>query len=526
MSADGTGRSSHQQPWSGLPGAGLLTGQVPGSGAPEAQVGYNRAAALPAPGTLGVKPMSSRTRPTLLVVDDDSGSSGLLREVFVQEGYDVSVAQSGAEALKQAAERPFDVVLSDIQMPDIDGIEVLRRLRKVAPDATVILVTAYSTIEMAIRALNEGAFDYVRKPFKLDEVRRVVERAMERRRAKAGAVPAPAPSAGEPRRRGRPISAIIGSHPDMVELFKLVSRVAGTKSSVMIQGESGTGKELIARTIHEASTRRDRPFVAVNCTSLSETLLESELFGHVKGAFTGAIERRPGLFLEANRGTVFLDEVGDMSLSMQAKLLRVLQEEEVKPVGGTDTIPVDVRVVAATHQDLEALVRTGRFRLDLFYRLHVVALRVPPLRERRDDIPLLAEHFLREYGLLAQRPLQGFSTKAMRALMNYPWPGNVRELENVVEGAVALAPGSIVEESDLPDKIVHHAGPVPATPGGQATLDEMTRRYVLSVLDKVRGNKTEAARILGVPRRTLYRMLERYGVGTEVEVSQSGTSIH
>ncbi|HEX5032485.1 MAG TPA: sigma-54 dependent transcriptional regulator [Candidatus Eisenbacteria bacterium] len=470
--------------------------------------------------------MSSRTRPALLVVDDDAGSSGLLREVFVQEGYDVSVAQSGADALKQAAERPFDVVLSDIQMPDIDGIEVLRRLRNVAPDATVILVTAYSTIEMAIRALNEGAFDYVRKPFKLDEVRRVVERAMERRRAKAGAAPAPAPSAGEPRRRGRPISAIIGSHPDMVELFKLVSRVAGTKSSVMIQGESGTGKELIARTIHEASTRRDRPFVAVNCTSFSETLLESELFGHVKGAFTGAIERRPGLFLEANRGTVFLDEVGDMSLSMQAKLLRVLQEEEVKPVGGTDTIPVDVRVVAATHQDLEALVRTGRFRLDLYYRLHVVALRVPPLRERRDDIPLLAEHFLREYGLLAQRPLQGFSTKAMRALMNYPWPGNVRELENVVEGAVALAPGSIVEESDLPDKIVHHAGPVPATPGGQATLDEMTRRYVLSVLDKVRGNKTEAARILGVPRRTLYRMLERYGVGTEVEVSQSGTSIH
>lgn len=475
--------------------------------------------------------MSSRMRPTLLVVDDDPGSSGLLREVFVQEGYDVSVAQSGAEALKQAAERPFDVVLSDVQMPDIDGIEVLRRLRVVAPDSTVILVTAYSTIEMAIRALNEGAFDYVRKPFKLDEVRRVVERAMERRRAreqtpKAAPAPAPNPSAQEPRRRGRPIAAIIGSHPDMVELFKLVSRVAGTKSSVMIIGESGTGKELIARTIHEASTRRDRPFVAVNCTSLSETLLESELFGHVKGAFTGAIERRPGLFLEANRGTVFLDEVGDMSLSMQAKLLRVLQEEEVKPVGGTDTIPVDVRVVAATHQDLEALVRTGRFRLDLYYRLHVVALRVPPLRERRDDIPVLAEHFLREYGLLAQRPIQGFSTKAMRALMNYPWPGNVRELENVVERAVALAPGSIVEESDLPDKIVHHAGPIPAAPGGQATLDEMTRRYVLSVLDKVRGNKTEAARILGVPRRTLYRMLERYGVASEVEVSQSGTSIH
>jgi DNA-binding NtrC family response regulator len=473
--------------------------------------------------------MSSEPRPTLLVVDDDPGSSGLLREVFAQEGYDVSVASSGAEALRQAAERPFEIVLSDIQMPDIDGIEVLRRLRSVAPDATVILVTAFGTIEMAIRALNEGAFDYVRKPFKLDEVRRVVERAMERRRARdlARAGAAPAASSAEPRRRGRPIAAIIGSHPDMVELFKLVSRVAGTKSSVMIIGESGTGKELIARTIHEASPRRDRPFVAVNCTSLSETLLESELFGHVKGAFTGAIERRPGLFLEADRGTVFLDEVGDMSHSMQAKLLRVLQEEEVKPVGGTETIPVDVRVVAATHQDLDALVRAGRFRLDLYYRLHVVMLRVPPLRDRRDDVPILAEHFLREYGLLAQRPLQGFSTKAMRALMNYPWPGNVRELENVVERAVALAPGSMVEEADLPDKVVRHAGTQAASAGGQTTLDDMIRRHVLSILDQVGGNKAEAARVLGVPRRTLYRMLGRYGLAAEAdEVSQSGTSIH
>ena len=465
----------------------------------------------------------------MLVVDDDAGSSGLLREIFVQEGYDVSQAGSGAEALKLASERPFDVVLSDVQMPDIDGIEVLRRLKHVAPNAIVILVTAYGTIEAAIRALSEGAFDYVRKPFKLDEVRLCVARAMERRQA--GSVrPAGQASDGTHARGSRGARPIIGSHPAMVELYKMVSRVAGTKSSVLIMGESGTGKELIARTIHEASPRSDRPFVAVNCTSLSETLLESELFGHVKGAFTGAIERRPGLFLEANRGTVFLDEVGDMSLSMQSKLLRVLQEEEVKPVGGNETIPVDVRVVAATHQDLDALVRAGRFRVDLYYRLHVVALRVPSLRERREDIPVLAEHFLREYAARSNRVVRGFSTRAMEALLAHPWPGNVRELENVVERAVALAPGSTVEESDLPDKLIlgsRIAAPEP--PGAtRATLDEVARSYVLQVLDQVGGNKSEAARVLGIPRRTLYRMLERYETGDSPasEVGRPGTSVH
>lgn len=474
--------------------------------------------------------MSSRPRPAMLVVDDDSGSSGLLREVFVQEGYEVVIAGSGAEALKLAAERPFDIVLSDVQMPDIDGIEVLRRLRSIAPDVSVILVTAYGTIETAIRALHEGAIDYVRKPFKLDEVRLCVERAMGRRKFRdaaksgSGAESPGGPILVEPG-RARPI---IGSHPGMLELFKLVSRVAGTKSSVLIVGESGTGKELIARTIHESSPRRDRSFVAVNCTSFSETLLESELFGHVKGAFTGAIERRPGLFLEANRGTVFLDEVGDMSLSMQAKLLRVLQEEEVKPVGGTDTIPVDVRVVAATHQELEALVRAGRFREDLYYRLHVVALDVPPLRERREDIPLLAGHFLRQYAARSGRPLQGFSPKAMDALLAHTWPGNVRELENVVERAVALAPGSMVEEGDLPDKLTGspRPGPAPAS-RGKPTLDEMIREHVFRVLEEAGGNKSEAARVLGVPRRTLYRMLERYAEeGEGPDMGHSGASVH
>jgi two-component system, NtrC family, response regulator AtoC len=454
----------------------------------------------------------ARHRPTMLVVDDDPGSSGLLRDIFQQEGYEVSVASRGEEALALAPARPFDIILCDVQLPDTDGIELLRRFRRQAPGTAVIMVTAFGSYETAIKALHEGAFDYVRKPFTLQEVRLTVERAMERRRLQKSAAAAAAGAHAPESTETRPI---IGRNPAMVELFKLVSRVAATKSSVLIQGESGTGKELIARTIHQGSPRASRPFVAMNVTSLTETLLEAELFGHVRGAFTGAIEKRPGLFVHATGGTIFLDEIGDMSLPMQAKLLRVLQEHEIKPVGSNETIPIDVRMVTATHQDLDGLVRAGRFREDLYYRLNVVTLRVPRLRERPEDIPLLAEHFLRRFGALSNRPLLGFSTSAMGALQAYPWPGNVRELENVVDRAVALAPGSVVELTDLPDKLIVHAhtgreGRKPGLPK-RPTLDETIRVYVLQILEEVGGNKTEAARVLGVPRRTLYRMLGRYG---------------
>jgi DNA-binding NtrC family response regulator len=459
---------------------------------------------LRAPGDT-VNGMTPRRPPALLLIDDDPGASGLLHEIFLEAGYDVSSAATGSEGLRLAEARAFDAVLCDVLLPDIDGVEVMRRLRDIDPEVPVIIMTAYGTVEMAIRALDEGAFDYVRKPFAIDAVRTCVARAVERRRL--------SPPEDAPATEGAPgVRAILGSHPAMVELYKLVFRVAGTKSPVLIEGESGTGKELLARTIHEQSSRRGRPFVAVNCTSLSETLLESELFGHVRGAFTGAVERRPGLFLEANRGTIFLDEVGDMSLAMQAKLLRVLQEQEVKPVGGTETIPVDVRIVAATHRDLGSLVASGRFREDLYYRLRVVALRVPPLRERREDIPILAEHFLRRFASLSRRRLQSFSPAAMALLQGYRWPGNVRELENVVDRAVALAPGSVVEAADLPEEVL---GPSGATGrglvGDPLSLDEVTRRHVLSVLKAAGGNKSKAAKLLGVPRRTLYRLLERYG---------------
>jgi DNA-binding NtrC family response regulator len=449
--------------------------------------------------------MPSRRPPALLLIDDDPGASGLLHEIFLEAGYDVSSAPDGGEGLRLAESRAFDVVLCDVLLPDIDGVEVMRRLRSIDPELPVIIMTAYGTVEMAIRALDEGAFDYVRKPFAIDAVRTCVARAVERRRL--------TPPDDVPPTEGAPgVRAILGSHPAMVDLYKLVFRVAGTKSPVLIEGESGTGKELLARTIHEQSPRRGRPFVAVNCTSLSETLLESELFGHVRGAFTGAVERRPGLFLEANRGTIFLDEVGDMSLAMQAKLLRVLQEQEVKPVGGTDTIAVDVRVVAATHRNLGALVTSGRFREDLYYRLRVVALRVPPLRDRREDIPILAEHFLRRFASLSQRRLQSFSPGAMAALQAYRWPGNVRELENAVDRAVALAPGSVIEVSDLPEEVLGPSGVIGrALVGDPLSLDEVTRRHVLFVLKAAGGNKSKAAKLLGVPRRTLYRLLGRYG---------------
>lgn len=451
----------------------------------------------------------TRRRPSMLVVDDDLGSAGLLQEVFEREGYDVTVAAWGAEAVRITEERRFEIVLSDVRLPDIDGIEVLRRLKKSAPEVPVILVTAYGTVETAIQAMDEGAFDYVRKPFELDVVRRCVERAMERRRLEdrrreEKAVPARDPGRSE---------SIVGSSSEMVELFKLVSRVASTRSSVLIQGESGTGKELIARTIHLNSPRRGRPFVAVNCMSFSEGVLESELFGHVRGAFTGATDRRPGLFLQADRSTVFLDEIGDMTLSMQSKLLRVLQEQEVKPVGGTETVPVDVRVVAATHRNLDSLVRSGKFREDLFYRLNVVTLKVPPLRDRPEDIPLIASHYLTIFSEQSARMIHGFTPEAMAALRAYSWPGNVRELVNVVERAVALAPGSVVERGDLPEKLALHAPsarePCAGSGAERLTLAEVMRRYVLRVLEEAGGNKSEAARLLGVPRRTFYRMLAR-----------------
>ena len=460
--------------------------------------------------------MSARHRPTMLIVDDDPSSSGLLREVFQHEGYEVAVADRGEAALRLASSRPFDVVLSDVRLPDLNGIEVLRRLRPILPDAAVVMITGFATVETAMRALQEGAFDYLQKPFTVEEVRQTVDRAMEQKRhrapttslpperASAGAGPTPAPP--EPR------PPIVGKSPAMVELIKVVARVADSKSSVLIVGERGTGKNLIARAIHDGSPRAEGPYVTVDLSMLSDEALEAILFGHEKVTVTRKLEPRASLFVTADRGTLCLGHVDRLPPSAQASLLRVLEERLVRPFGSQEGVPVDVRTIAGTDEDLEVLVREGVFLEELYRRLSVVTLRVPPLRERAADIPLLAEHFLRQFAEQAGRPLLGFSGPALAALAAYSWPGNVRELESVVERVVAIAPGSTVEERDLPDVILvqAHTGVRERPAAPRPTLEDTVRAYVLQILAESGGNKTAAARVLGVPRRTLYRMLERY----------------
>ena len=458
--------------------------------------------------------MSARHRPAMLIVDDDPGTSGLLREVFQHEGYDVTVADRGEEALRLGRNRSFDVVLCDVQLPDLDGIEVLRRLRPILPEAVVVLITGFGTVEAAIKALQEGAFDYVQKPFAVEEVRRTVERAMERRRARiaaaGGVVSEARAGVSAPAESGEATSAIVGRSPAMVELFKLASRVAGSKASVLVVGERGVGKGLIARAIHGGGPRASHSFVTVDVGGFSESALQAELFGDANQRETA--ERRPGgRIVEADRGTLFLDGVDALPAAAQAQLLRVLEEQTVRAADSAETVPVDVRYVAATEHDLGALVREGRFRESLFRQLSVITMRVPPLRERAEDIPLLAAHFLRRAVHPNDRPIHGFSDRAAAALRTYAWPGNVRELESMVERAAAIAAGSTIEAMDLPEAVLAPArSEAAAAATERPTLEETIRNYVLRILAESGGNKTAAARALDVPRRTLYRMLERY----------------
>lgn len=462
--------------------------------------------------------MSARHRPTMLIVDDDPSSSGLLREVFQHEGYEVAVADRGEAALLLASARPFDIVLCDVRLPDLDGIEVLRRLRPILPDAAVVLISGFATVETALRALQEGAFDYVQKPFTVEDVRQTVDRAMEQKRRRGVDAPASLPAASADPAFAPPTlpaarSPIVGKSPAMVELIKVVARVADSKSGVLIVGERGTGKGAIARALHEGSPRAGRPFVTVDAGGLPEGPFEAELFGHEKRSSSEADPQQVvGALVGAHRGCMFLDRVDRLPPTAQARLSRALDEQSVRPIGSTGAVPIDVRTIAATDEDLEVLVREGAFLQDLHRHLAVVTLRVPPLRERPEDIPLLAEHFLHRFGALADRPILGISDRAVAALVAYSWPGNVRELESVIERAVAVAPGPTLGERDLPDTILvqaHTGGPErPAAP--RPTLEDTIRTYVLQILAESGGNKTAAARALGVPRRTLYRMLERY----------------
>ena len=441
---------------------------------------------------------------SVLVVDDDAAMREMLVSLLEDEGLTARSAASADEALEEARERDFDAIVSDIRMPGKDGIQMLGELRELRPDTPVTLMTAFGSIDSAVGAMRAGAFDYITKPFKREAVIASLERAFERRELER-----------ENRRLRRAVDRtssfgdLIGVSPAMREVFALIRKISSSRSSVLISGESGTGKEIVARTIHFTGARSGKPFVPINCTAMPEGLLESELFGHVRGAFTGAHTSKKGLFEEADGGTLFLDEIGDMAPSLQSKLLRVLQDREIRPVGGNRSVHVDVRIVSATNKDLRTEIEARRFRQDLFYRLNVIPVVIPPLRERPEDIPLLAEAFIQKHSGPEPRSL---SLDAMERLVRYPWEGNARELENMIERALTLCSGREISADDLPlagsgtstDKDFEHSL-LQLAVENRLTLRELGDLYIEEILTLAGGNKVQAARILGINRRTLYR---------------------
>ena len=456
--------------------------------------------------------MTEKHKATVLVVDDDQGHRTILLALINGWGYKAAGADDGTKAVTLAREKPFDLILMDVRMAVMSGIEALKEIKAYNPSIPILIMTAYSNVESAVEAIKAGAYDYLTKPLDFDLLRMTMERALEHVSLKAE----------NQELRERLVSSfdprnIVGRSEAMRRLMEMVAMVAPSEATVLITGSSGTGKELIAKAIHFNSSRKNGPLVTVNCAALSETLLESELFGHEKGAFTGADKRREGRFMQANKGTIFLDEIGEISAAMQAKLLRVIQEREIQRVGSDNALRVDVRIVAATNRDLKAEVGGGRFREDLYYRLNVMTIAVPPLRERREDVPLLAAHFLHKFAEANRKVAKGFTPQAMDMLLKYDWPGNVRELENAVERAVVLMPGDFVTEKELPLSISQARAPE-GQPSEQPThrgageilpLEEVEREAILAALGTTGGNKTEAAKQLGITRKTLLAKLQR-----------------
>ena len=440
----------------------------------------------------------------ILVVDDDRDTRDLLSEVLESEGHQVIVASGAQEALAAGKTAHFDAILSDIRLgPELNGLDVLRAFKSIQPDSEVILITAFGSMETAIEAVKAGAFDYLSKPFKIDDVVNRVQRALENRdlvRETRNLVP--------PAEAPAPLSSLVGRSPAMLEVYKKIGMVADSRATVLITGESGTGKELVARAIHANGPRAQQRFMAVNCGAFTESLLESELFGHVRGSFTGASVNKVGIFEDANGGTVFLDEVSEMSPALQVKLLRTLEAQEVRPVGSNQSTRIDVRMIAASNRNLAELVAEGKFREDLFYRLRVIEIDLPPLREREEDIPLLVKHFLQKLGAEAGRRLN-ISSEALSALVAYPWPGNVRELLNTLESIAALNRSGVVTVQDLPAKLRiggENSTSIEALFAGLPSLEELGRRYLAYVLKVTEYNKSQAADILGISRNTIYRM--------------------
>lgn len=454
----------------------------------------------------------------IVVVDDEQEMRSLLEDFFHGEGFEVqtfplattaleALAPGGTHASDQSA-GDIDVIITDIKMPQMDGLEFTTQLQKLRPEIPVLVATAFGSIETAIEAMRRGAFHYIVKPFKLTEMGVNVERALEHRKLQRDNT-----ALRKEVKRSWSLGNVIGKSEGMKEIFDLVGKVSKATANILITGESGTGKEMVARAIHQSGPRSSKPFVAINCTAIPETLLESELFGHAKGSFTGAIQRKRGLFEEAEGGTLFLDEIGDMNVQLQSKLLRVIQERRVRAVGENVDRPVDVRIIAATHKDLKAAIKDGRFREDLFYRLSVIPIAIPPLRSRREDIPTLAEHFLHKYSATNNAQVKGFTKRAIAKLMNLKWEGNVRELENVVERAVVLCTGTLIDESDIPSGTPENAESFFSNAIADfPTVTQLEERYIKVVLEKTAGRKDKAAQILGMNRRTLYRKEREFGL--------------
>jgi DNA-binding NtrC family response regulator len=454
---------------------------------------------------------ASGLKPSVLIVDDESGILDSLNILLRNEGFAPRLAHGGKEGLEKISEMSPDIVLTDIRMPHVSGVDILAAAREADPDVPVILMTAQATLQSAMQAVNAGAYYYIQKPFRNDELVAILRRAAEHRnlRAENKSLKQAIRRAG-----GAGGTRPVGTSKSWLDVLRLVETVAPTDSTVLLQGESGTGKEVIARYLHELSTRTEGPFLSINCGALPESLLESELFGHVKGSFTGAVKDKLGLFGASSKGTFFLDEIGETTPATQVKLLRALQHREVIPVGATEPIPVDTRLIAATNRDLEEEIRAGNFRSDLYYRLNVIAIHLPPLRQRQDDIPILAEHFLQRIaGVRGEEPKR-LSTAARDALLDYAWPGNVRELENALERSIILTEGPEIGVPTLPERVTQRrAEPLVSTrTPPNPTLESVERAYIMWVLQSENGNKSRAAEVLGIDPSTLYRKLSRYGV--------------
>jgi two-component system, NtrC family, response regulator PilR len=452
----------------------------------------------------------------ILVVDDEQSMREFLDIMLKKEGYRVTLASNGEEVLRFIEKEIFDLILMDIRMPRMDGITVLRRVKAISPETIVIMITAYASADTAIKAMKEGAYDYITKPFKVEEIKLIIKNALEKKNLQNENI-----LLKQVVRDRYHFGNIIGQSPKMSTLYDLLEKVSATKTNILITGESGTGKELVAKAIHYNSPRKEKPFVTLNCGAIPESLIESELFGHVKGAFTDAIATKKGLFEVADEGTIFLDEISELPLLMQVKLLRVLQDKEFKRVGGTDDIRVDVRIISATNKDLEEGVREKRFREDLFYRLNVIQIKLPPLRERREDIPLLATHFLKRYSDELSKNILTISPEALRILLNYEYPGNVRELQNIIERAVALETAQELSAENLSSYLDDQLPPkkrqidleIPNEGIDlEKMVEELERTLILKALDKTRGIKKKAAELLHINFRSMRYRLEKYGL--------------